>query len=154
MARALMDAHGLREWAFAFNRRKRSLGVCYYERKRIELSTHYVPRNDDASIRDTVLHEIAHALAGRKAGHGAAWKAVCLAIGATPERCDAGAVMPAGRWRARCPSCQREYSRHRRPRRNTSYACRKCGRERGPIRFERVEAGAENLSLTRATERR
>src|SRR5262249_46833618 len=126
---------GLREWSFAFNWRKRSLGVCYYERKRIELSRHYVARNDEASIRDTILHEIAHALAGRKAGHGAAWKAICLAIGATPARCDATAAMPAGRWRATCPSCRHTYTRHRRPQRQTTYACRKCGRERGRIVF-------------------
>ena len=135
LARSLMDAHHLREWSFAFNRRKRSLGVCYYERKRIELSVYYIARNEEPSIRDTILHEIAHALAGRRAGHGAAWKAICRALGATPQRCDSQAAMPAGRWHATCPSCQRVYTRHRRPQRHATYACRKCGRERGPIVF-------------------
>ena len=135
LARTLLDQHGLPQWALRFNRRKRSLGLCYYERMRIELSLPYVLRNDEASIRDTVLHEIAHALAGKKAAHGPAWKALCVRIGATPKRCDHEADMPHGRWRAKCGGCGREFSRHRRPARGARYACRKCGPERGGIVF-------------------
>ena len=36
-------------------------------------------------IRDTVLHEIAHAIAGREAGHGPLWKVTARRIGATPR---------------------------------------------------------------------
>ena len=71
-ANDLMAEHGLTAggWSFAFNRRKRSLGICNYTGKRIELSSAFVARNDEAAVRDTILHEIAHALAGQKAGHG------------------------------------------------------------------------------------
>ncbi len=36
-------------------------------------------------VRDTVLHEIAHAIAGPEAGHGPLWKATARRIGATPR---------------------------------------------------------------------
>src|SRR5262245_51513217 len=85
-ARRLMDLHGLSDWSFAYNRRKRRLGLCYYPRKRLELSVHLVARNGDAEVRDTILHEIAHALTGPGHGHDAAWKAACVRVGARPER--------------------------------------------------------------------
>jgi len=40
---------------------------------------------NSVQLRDTVLHEIAHVIAGIKAGHRAAWKAVAIKIGAKPE---------------------------------------------------------------------
>ena len=120
---------------FRFNRRKRALGMCWYQRKCIELSVHFVHANHEAAVRDTILHEIAHALAGQKAGHGIRWKAICLRIGATAERCDRTAIMPPGKWRAACPNCGKQYGRHRRPRRNCQYSCRGCGPEKGLIKF-------------------
>lgn len=136
MAEGLLAAHGLAEWKFGWNRRKRALGLCRYHLKRIELSVHFVVANGEEEIRETILHEIAHALAGQKAGHGAAWKAVCRRIGCKPERCDNGtAVMPAGRWHAACPGCGKQYSRHRRPQKRAKYWCRHCGPERGAVTF-------------------
>ena len=38
---------------------------------------------DPREVRDTILHEIAHALAGAKAKHGPAWKAIARRLGAT-----------------------------------------------------------------------
>ena len=136
MARELMGRFGLSDWAFGWNRRKRSLGLCRYREKRIELSGHFVRANDAEQVRETILHEIAHALAGEKAGHGAAWKAACARVGCKAERCDKGvAVMPRGRWTARCGGCGKEYWRHRRPARRARYWCRSCGPERGVIAF-------------------
>jgi predicted SprT family Zn-dependent metalloprotease len=130
LAGELLTRHGLRDWTFAFNRRKRNLGLCRYHRKTIELSIFFVDRNDWDEIRDTILHEIAHALVGPDHGHDAVWKAKCLEIGARPERCGQ-ADMPAGRWQARCNGCGQEFSRHRRPRRLKGWFCRACGPERG-----------------------
>lgn len=139
LARTLMQQHGLFHWTFAFNRRKRSLGICVYEPRRIELSLPYVIANHVESIRDTILHEIAHALAGQHAHHGPKWKAVCRQIGATPQRCDTVAQMPKGRWTARCPGCQKEFNRHKRPKRNRNYHCAACGSVRGAIKFRLAE---------------
>lgn len=46
-------------------------------------------RDGFSLIRDTILHEIAHALVGPNHCHDLVWKAKCLEIGATPRRCGA-----------------------------------------------------------------
>lgn len=136
LARELMAAHDIGNWAFGWNRRKRALGLCRYQQKRIELSAHFVKDNSEAMVRDTLLHEIAHALAGQRAGHGPKWKAMCEKLGCKPERCDKGeAVMPTGKWRASCPTCGKHYWRHKRPQRGARYWCRACGPTRGPVQF-------------------
>jgi predicted SprT family Zn-dependent metalloprotease len=135
LAIQLMAHHRLIGWTFRFNRRKRALGLCIYEPQRIELSLPYVLRNAEPSIRDTILHEIAHALAGRDAHHGPRWKKVCRQIGATPQRCDTIADMPDGRWIGACPGCRKQFTRHRRPKRGRKYFCRTCGPERGQLKW-------------------
>jgi len=130
-----MQHHKLRGWAFAYNRRKRCLGLCRHDEKLIELSIFYVAANDEDSVRDTILHEVAHALAGPTAGHGPRWKAKCVQIGAKPERLDREATMPSGRWKATCPGCCKQYTRHRKPMRNRRYICRACGPDTGVLSF-------------------
>lgn len=137
LAERLMADWGLAGWQFGFNRRKRSLGICRYAERRIELSVHFVIANGQEAVRETVLHEIAHALAGARAGHGPRWKAMCARVGAKPERCDTEAQMPQGAWRARCGGCGREYTRHRRPLKGWKYACRSCGPATGVVVFRR-----------------
>ncbi len=144
LAVQLMTEQGLDGWIFRFNRRKRQMGVCFYPNRgrpgRIEMSTYFVASNSDEEIRDTILHEIAHALVGPHHGHDAVWKAKCIELGAAPKRCG-HAYMPVGRWRALCPSCQRSFDRHRRPRRMKGVYCRACGPERGSITWIEAERG-------------
>ncbi len=136
MAREAMAQFGLGDWAFGWNRRKRSLGLCRYRERRLELSIHFVYANDEAQVRETIRHEIAHALAGERAGHGPLWKSICQRVGCQAVRCDQGeAVMPKGRWVARCVTCGKEYWRHRRPARRAKYWCRGCGPQRGVVVF-------------------
>jgi predicted SprT family Zn-dependent metalloprotease len=138
LALQLLAVHGLRGWSFGWNRRKRSLGLCRYADRRIELSLYFVPANSVEPVRETILHEIAHALAGEDAGHGPRWKAVCLRVGCKPERCDNGtAIMPRGGWNAQCPGCGKTYSRHRRPHKHARYWCRQCGPAVGVVVFKR-----------------
>lgn len=156
LALALMKQHGLAGWQFRFNRARRRMGICFYEKEqiqvwpppfikqsgRIELSIHLVERNPVDEVRDTILHEIAHALAGPKAGHGPRWKSIARAIGARPERCSLAADMPKGKWRAQCPNCRCEYHRHRKPRSITGYHCKACGPVFGAIVWRRLTGGA------------
>ncbi len=136
IARQSLHQFSLPDWTFAWNRRKRSLGLCRYRQKQIELSLHFVLANDVQQVRETVLHEIAHALAGEKAGHGPLWKNMCARVGCKPERCDRGeAVMPRGKWLARCTGCGKEYWRHRRPASRARYWCKTCGPQQGAITF-------------------
>jgi predicted SprT family Zn-dependent metalloprotease len=137
LALELMARHGLEGWKFAFNRRKRALGLCRYGTKAIELSVYLVDANTTDEVRDTILHEIAHAMVGPGHAHDAVWKAKCAEVGAKPERCGE-AEMPAGRWKATCPKCGIGFSRHRRPKRLRGWWCKPCGPERGKLTW-RVE---------------
>jgi predicted SprT family Zn-dependent metalloprotease len=88
--------------------------------------------NDEAEVVDTILHEIAHALTPGD-GHGPAWKAACLRIGAKPVRCytDETVASPprrVARFALGCPRCQWSQPRYRRVTRKL--ICRKC---RSPV---------------------
>lgn len=141
LAIKLMAQHGLYAWSFCFTNAKRQAGVCQFGKKWIGLSVHFCERNDLDTVRNTILHEIAHALAGPSAGHGPEWQRVCVRIGAKPERCyDTGVEMPEGRWHGQCPNCKKTHRRHRKPRSGGGvfYHCRKCGPVLGKIVWERV----------------
>ena len=84
-ARALMDAHGLEAWTLRFGAARRRLGACFVQPKIIEIARWHAAHGESRDVTNTILHEIAHALAGAKAGHGPAWKAVARRIGATPR---------------------------------------------------------------------
>jgi predicted SprT family Zn-dependent metalloprotease len=45
-------------------------------------------------FEDTVLHEIAHILAGPEAGHGRLWKRIAREIGCSAQRCHKLKVRP------------------------------------------------------------
>ena len=85
MARRLMDEHGLTGWTLAFVEAKRRLGDCHFQHRVIRISRTHALGGSKEQIRDTVLHEIAHAIAGREAGHGPLWKVTARRIGATPR---------------------------------------------------------------------
>ena len=85
MARRLMDDHGLTGWTLAFVEAKRRLGDCHFRHRVIRISRTHALEGSEEQIRDTVLHEIAHAIAGREAGHGPLWKVTARRIGATPR---------------------------------------------------------------------
>ena len=85
MARRLMDAHGLTGWTFAFGEARRRLGHCHFQDRMIRISRTHALEGSEEQIRDTVLHEIAHAIAGYEAGHGPLWKTTARRIGATPR---------------------------------------------------------------------
>jgi predicted SprT family Zn-dependent metalloprotease len=126
LVRELFAQHGLVGWSFGLNRAKRQLGVCRYRTKRIEMSAYYVKHNSDESIRDTLLHEIAHALAGHAAGHGPVWQAIATRIGAKPERCDTSpdTKLPPGQFKATCPQCAKVFTRIRAPKARATYTCK------------------------------
>lgn len=68
-------------WKFSWHNSVRTFGRCHYGFKEISLSTQLVAMNDAERVERTVLHEIAHALAGKKAGHGYKWRAICVRLG-------------------------------------------------------------------------
>ena len=73
-ANRLLVEHGLAQqgWRFKFDRARLRAGQCRYRSKTITLSKHYVALNVTTrpeEVLDTILHEIAHALAGGRHGH-------------------------------------------------------------------------------------
>jgi len=144
MARSLMAAHGLSGWAFSFDHARRRFGSCAWGRRRISLSRVLTLLNSEEEVRDTILHEIAHALCPRD-GHGAKWKAMCVRIGARPVRCysHSDVVTPvrrAARFAIGCPRCGWWQERFRRTRRKL--VCRGCrGRVVIEVRDVKVDIG-------------
>jgi predicted SprT family Zn-dependent metalloprotease len=125
LARELMDRHGLDAWHFRFDHARRRLGCCHYDSRTISLSRHLVRLNPVDVVRDTILHEIAHAQTpGAK--HGPAWRARAAALGAAPRACaSADAVtLPPAPYALVCDACGARIARYRRPRRR--YVCRRC----------------------------
>lgn len=86
-ARTLMNSHGLQDWILRLDESYRFLGKCNFRDQVILLSRGHVLDGKDEDIKDTILHEIAHALAGPKAKHGPKWKEIARRIGATPKAC-------------------------------------------------------------------
>ena len=79
--------HGLaaQGWTGHLDNALRRFGVCDHRRKRITISRHLAAINSDEETLDTVLHEVAHALAGPKAKHDLQWRAIAARIGANPD---------------------------------------------------------------------
>ncbi len=121
LARELMAEFGLTAdgWSFRFDRAVRRFGSCQRNAsgtvRRITLSAALTRANDRATVERTLRHEIAHALAPMRAGHGPQWRAACAITGAPPERCYGAEVnAPAGTWTFTCAACGAEGSRVRR----------------------------------------
>ena len=118
-------------WKFRWHNKKVSLGTCNYTNKWILLSKWYVELNTEDEVKDTILHEIAHALAyqrhGRAGhGHGRIWKSICREIGARPERCSKDKLnRPKNHYKYIDTCCGRTYKKHR-LRKNIKYSCPKC----------------------------
>jgi len=130
LARYEMGRYHLNEWHFAWNDRKTAAGLCSYRKQTIELSRALTPHRAEGDVRDTVLHEIAHALCGPKAGHSRTWRAKARELGARPTTCiaDTAAVsaVARGKYRAVCPQCG-PLSTYRHRRTNRVHSHRRCG---------------------------
>lgn len=120
--------HGLHDWTFKFNKRTMCCGLCYNDLRQIQLSTHYVTDTDVPVTRviDTVLHEIAHALAGWEANHGPEWQRIALSIGCSAEVYNTAWSGLKPKYELTCPCGRVRYMRHRRPKKRRA-CCNECG---------------------------
>jgi len=106
----LLHHFGLYEqgWRFKMSSAHRQMGVCKHGLKRIEFSKHFI-NSPWEEVRDTILHEIAHALVGPKHGHGPVWQNKCIQIGANPRRTAGVEAVnesrPNFRWKCEYPGC-------------------------------------------------
>lgn len=124
LGRRLLREHGLEHWSITTDRAKTRAGVCRFAARTISLSSALTRLHDEVEVRDTILHEIAHALVGPSHGHDDVWRAKAMAIGCSGERTlSTSAPSLEGPWRGECPEGH-AYTRHRRPGRVMS--CLRC----------------------------
>lgn len=133
----LMDEHELapgHDWTFIWIRTKRVLGRCNYRDRTIALSLPFVDVNDLPTVEQTILHEIAHAIAGPGTGHGVEWQRIARSIGVKNPSSKCGpdeVTLPDGRYQATCETCGNVSHRHRMTKRmrNREFACAPCCRK-------------------------
>lgn len=129
IANNLLVEHDLEDWSFQFNSAKRRLGYCYYTGKIISISKHMLDLPDE-KIKNTLLHEVAHALAGIDAGHSYCWKRVARSLGCDAKTASSTGMSVHRKWKWNCVDCEREGKSHRKFRKHI------CGRCRGKLRWK------------------
>jgi predicted SprT family Zn-dependent metalloprotease len=100
---ALMAEHGLYHWDFQWDHAKRRMGACHHSKRMISLSETICTNASDESVKDTILHEIAHALAGPREQHGEAWRKIAVAIGCNGKATH-NEPLTGYRWVGICPN--------------------------------------------------
>jgi len=120
-----MNKHKLldKDWMFEFDNAKLRFGRCNKTKKIISLSMHLVKLNNKKEVKDTILHEIAHALSPVR-GHNNYFYNICRQIGAEPSRCYSNKVkQPDSPYKLICNNCGKSTNMYRKIKRERS-----CGR--------------------------
>lgn len=135
---AALEENGLTDWKIKWGKSKKNYGLCYYSKKLIVLSEFLFQRLEDKrNMVNTVLHEVAHAIAGYKTvlirgkkktkHHTKEWKDACILVGARPERCSSASLddnLEDYKYTLVCPECGTTHSQSRMPKYKES--CAKC----------------------------
>lgn len=131
LAKVRMAEHGLGEpWHFVFDSAKQRAGLCNYTDYQISLSKYIVSYHSIDQSEQVILHEIAHALAGKSAGHGPNWKSKAKSIGYRGEKFTGKEIAEqTARWVGQCRSGHRHY-RFKSPK--AQLACGYCGKGFNP----------------------
>ncbi len=151
IAVSLMEKHQLTNWSFAFDRAKVRFGCCHYTKKTITLSRYLTELNTEAHVRDTILHEIAHALVGKKHNHDRIWKAKALEIGCKPRRCyDVSDIkLPLRKYTAQCPQCKITFQTQKKRRVACATCCKKYNDNRYSSAFRIIFTENKHTSFTK-----
>lgn len=126
LARQLMKQHHLNFWKFEFNNRKSAIGLCNEKRKTIYLSKILTPQMKYEDVKDTILHEIAHALVGIRHGHNSIWRAKAISIGCNGQRCTSEKALDidiTAKYEATCKNCGHVHKANRRKKRDSWCRC-------------------------------
>ena len=87
LAVQLLQQYDLANWSFEFDYAKLRAGACHFATKKITMAREFACTAPEGEIRDTLLHEIAHALVGPRHSHGSVWQAKAREIGCSTARC-------------------------------------------------------------------
>lgn len=120
LAIKLMSKHGLIDlgWSFRFDAAKKRYGCCLYSQKTITLSRGLTQLRRMTHVKNTILHEIAHALVGPGHDHDFVWMAKAIEIGCNGKIRSSDAAMPPV-WVGICP-VGHQFNFYRRPTKNKS----------------------------------
>lgn len=110
-------------WTFSWNKHRTAFGICNYQTKTIELSipltqARLLEKAGVDEVKDTILHEVAHALTPR-AGHGPKWQKVASLLGAKPvtkarlSREALSSLASSSKYTMTCKVCGLSSPRHR-----------------------------------------
>lgn len=128
MAKSLIQQHVPDRYvSFGFDRAVRRFGQTMFRNFSvgITLSAPLVEFNDESRVRDTILHEIAHVLAGPNHDHDNHWRNIALSIGGN-GRTTSSAVTPPKRWVGSCVGCDTVFYADRLSDRRKRSSCSKC----------------------------
>jgi RimJ/RimL family protein N-acetyltransferase len=124
--RKIAEHLDLQVWSFKWDNAKRRAGLCNYRDKTISISTYHAQVHSIDETLQVVLHEVAHALSGKDAGHGKQWLATAKSIGYRAEKFTGKEIASEfAPWLGVCPSGHEHY-RYRKPTRQL--ACGLCDR--------------------------
>ncbi len=124
----LIRLHNLDDWRFNFDYANRRLGRCSYTEKTITMSEEFCLNASDDDIRDTILHEIAHALVGPEHGHDHIWYSKAKEIGCSGKRTHDSNFTPP-KLIMKCQNCGWLTGRHAR----RNLICKRC---QTPVTYE------------------
>ena len=102
-------------WRFDFDNGRRRAGLCKYTNKVITVSKYHVATYSADETFQVILHEIAHAMVGPKAGHGKKWLETAKSIGYRAEKFTGKEIAENyAPWVGSCPGGHEHY-RYRKP---------------------------------------
>lgn len=130
MWRELQGQHvDIAQWTFTFDSAKKRSGVCKYKKRQISVSTLYLqdPATTEQCVRNTLLHEIAHAVVGKEHHHDAVWKAKAISIGCDGCRCGTWEPSMPTPFELRCKSGCWSKGKYRRGTLSDKRRCGRCG---------------------------
>lgn len=87
LATNFLKYYGLAQigWSVSMNDHDNHLGECDFDNKSLNFSRTLLSGVNNLQRIDTILHEIAHAVAGPAAEHGPGWKKIAKKLGAVPQ---------------------------------------------------------------------
>lgn len=136
----------VKNYTITYTQDVRRLGYCDYQNKVIGISLNHIKLSEEHLVIDTLLHEVAHAVAQHRArlngvrikAHGFEWRSACLEVGAKPERCKTTAYTlgerPQQKYTLTCNTCGHT-SGLARWSGNRRYSCSACTRKNGGSGF-------------------
>lgn len=124
-------------WRFMFDRVKRRFGCCHYSKQLITISYSYMKVAHIDDILDTILHEIAHVIAGPSAKHGPRWRQAAIQVGANPratshiksQRTETNKNIAGAHdhtYEGVCPNCGKVRRYYRKPKIHRACSCGRC----------------------------